>query len=179
MSAKTKNEFSGTVRKAYPEDLDRLITLGKRSFYEAFYDVTAPDDMETYIETNFQKKEIETQLRDKRSLTLIAEIDSDPAGYGYFFPSATPVCVEDKAAIQLVRLYLRRRYYGCGVGDALMSAGLKETRSYGYHSVWLSSWELNDRANAFYKKWGFDIIGRQQFTVGSDIQNDYILSRKI
>lgn len=116
---------------------------------------------------------------DDRSLIFIADIDSDPAGYVYSYPAITPQCVSDKTAIKLERLYLRRRYYGRAVGDALMQITIEESRSRGYQSVWLSTWELNDRANAFYKKWDFQAVGNQSFTVGSDIQNDFILSRNI
>ena len=160
-------------------EVDLLIELGKRCFYEAFNDVTTPADMEAYIASTFQKSEIENQLLDDRSLIFIADIDSDPAGYVYSYPAITPQCVSDKAAIQLVRLYLRKRYYGRAVGDALMQTSVEESRCRGYQSVWLSSWELNDRANAFYKKWQFKVVGSQKFTVGSDIQNDFILSRKL
>ena len=179
MSDKANHKFNGTVRKALPTDAALLATLGKRCFYEAFNEVTAPDDMEAYITSTFQKSEIDNQLVDERSLIYIAETDSDPAGYVYSYPACTPECVKDKAAIQLVKLYLRKRYYGRGVGDALMQTCIEKYRSCGYQTVWLSSWELNDRANAFYKKWEFNAVGRQTFTVGRDIQNDYILSRKI
>ncbi len=160
-------------------EVDLLIELGKRCFYEAFKDVTTPDDMETYLTSTFQKSKIENQLMDERSLIFIADIDSDPAGYVYSYPAITPECVSDKASIKLERLYLRKRYYGRGVGDALMQTSVEESRSRGYQSVWLSSWELNDRANAFYKKWQFTAVGNQKFTVGGDIQNDFILSRKL
>jgi ribosomal protein S18 acetylase RimI-like enzyme len=60
-----------------------------------------------------------------------------------------------------------------------MQATIEESRSRGYLSVWLSSWELNERANAFYEKWQFKVVGNQKFTVGRDIQNDFILSRKL
>jgi ribosomal protein S18 acetylase RimI-like enzyme len=179
MTRKIEKEISVTIRKALPKDVDLLIKLGKRCFYEAFNEVTAPDDMETYLTSTFQKSEIENQLMDDRSLIYLAEIDSDPAGYVYSYPASTPECVKDKAAINLVRLYLGKRYYGRRVGDALMQTSIEKFRSCGYQTVWLSSWELNDRANAFYKKWKFKVVGRQKFIVGSDIQNDYILSRKL
>lgn len=179
MSGKAEKKFNGAIRKALPMDVDLLIELGKRCFYEAFNEVTMPDDMEAYLSSTFQKPEIANQLMDDRSLIYIADIGSDPAGYVYSYPAGTPACVKDKAAIKLVRLYLRRRYYGLGVGDALMQASMEESRSRGYQAVWLSSWELNDRANAFYKKWKFNVVGSQKFTVGGDIQNDFILSRKL
>ena len=167
------------MRKALATDADLLVKLGKRCFYEAFNDVTAPDDMEAYLRATFQKTAIENQLVDDRSLIFIAEVDADPAGYVYSHPASPPECVSDKAAIKLERLYLRKRYYGRAVGDALMQISIEESRSRGYQSIWLSSWELNDRANAFYKKWGFKVVGNQKFTVGSDIQNDFILSREV
>jgi len=174
-----QNKFNGTVRKALPLDVELLIKLGRRCFYEAFNEVTAPHDMAAYLETTFRKSEIENQLRDARSLIYIAEMGSDPTGYVYSQPAKPPECVAGRAAIKLVRLYLRRRYYGRGVGDALMQTSLAESRARGYQTVWLSSWELNDRANAFYKKWQFKVVGRQKFCVGSDIQDDFILSRSL
>jgi ribosomal protein S18 acetylase RimI-like enzyme len=179
MTANAGKEFTGTLRKALPGDVDRLIELGRRCFYEAFSEVTAPHDMAAYLETTFRKSAIENQLGDARSLIYIAEMGSDPAGYVYSHPAKPPECVAGQTAIKLVRLYLRRRYYGCGVGDALMQTSLAESRARGYQTVWLSSWELNDRANAFYKKWQFKVVGSQKFSVGSDIQDDFILSRSL
>ena len=172
-------EFNGTVRKALPADVDLLTMLGRRCFFEAFNDVTAPHDMASYLNSTFQTSNIERQLNDSQAIIFIAEIESESAGYIYSHPAIAPECVEDKPAIKLERIYLRKRYYGSGVGDALMQASLDASRRRRYRTIWLSSWELNDRANAFYKKWGFKVVGSQKFTVGSDIQNDYILSRNI
>jgi ribosomal protein S18 acetylase RimI-like enzyme len=172
-------KFKGTVRKAFFSDADLLIELGKRCFHEAFNEMTAPHDMAAYLNSTFQTSNIEKQLNDDRSLIFIAENDSDPAGYVYSHPAVTPQCVDDKTAVKLERIYLRKRYYGLAVGDALMQTTIKEARSRGYRSVWLSSWELNDRANAFYKKWKFEVVGHQEFIVGSDVQNDFILSREL
>jgi len=179
MSGKTEKEFTVTVRKALPKDVELLIKLGQRCFYEAFSDVTAPEDMAAYLTATFQESDIENQVTDDRSLFYIAEIGSNPVGYIYSHPAAAPECVKNEAAVKLERLYLRKQYYGCGVADTLMQTTLCESRFRGYQAIWLSSWELNDRANAFYKKWKFKVVGRQKFTVGSDIQNDFILSRKL
>ncbi len=179
MFSKVQKAFNGTVRKALPPDTELLVELGKRAFYEAFHEVTAPDDMAAYLTATFQTTEIEAQLKDDRSLILIAEMDSEPTGYAYSHPALTPECIVDKSAIKLERIYLLKQYYGHAVGDALMQTTLEEARCRGYQTIWLSSWELNDRANTFYKKWKFEIVGTQKFTVGSDVQNDFILSRRL
>ena len=172
-------KFKGTIRKAFSADADLLIELGRRCFYEAFNDMTAPHDMAAYLDSTFERSKIEKQLNDDQSLIFIAAFDSDPAGYIYSHPADVPECVQDKTALKLERIYLRKRFYGLAVGDALMHTTIEVARSLGYRSVWLSSWELNDRANAFYKKWNFKVVGNQKFTVGSDIQNDHILSRQL
>jgi ribosomal protein S18 acetylase RimI-like enzyme len=172
-------KITGTIRKALPADLNLLIDLGKSCFYEAFKEKTAPQDMAAYLNATFRKSNIEKQLNDDRSLIFIAEIDSESAGYVYSHPAASPQGLDDKAALKLERIYLRKRYYGHAIGDALMGTTIEEARSRGYRSVWLSSWELNHRANAFYKKWKFEVVGHQKFVVGSDIQNDFIFDREI
>jgi ribosomal protein S18 acetylase RimI-like enzyme len=166
------------VRQATALDAGLLTELGKRSFYEAFSDQTTPQDMQAHLNTAFNKKEIETQLTDAHSLFIIVEMQSEPAGYAFLYPTIPPNCIKDTTTIQLVRFYLLKKYYGRGVGNALMRTCIKESRAGGHQSIWLSSWELNQRANSFYKKWQFKIVGRQKFTVGSDIQNDFIFMRR-
>ena len=167
------------VRKAGPSDAELIVELGKLSFYEAFSEKTAPEDMEMYLRSTFSFNETATQLNDINSLLFISEKESTPVGYAYLYPKRPPECIKDPNAIQLIRFYLLKKYYGSGMGNVLMQHCLNEAHAEGYRSVWLSSWELNDRANAFYKKWQFEIVGRQKFKVGSDIQNDYIFVRRI
>jgi len=179
MSRKIEKKFQGRVRQATASDAALLAELGRQAFDEAFADVTAPNDMAAYLNSNFNKARIEEQIKDARALYYLAEMGFFPAGYVYSYPTTPPDCIRAGNAIQLVRLYLRKQYYGKAVGDALMQTTLDQSRSRGYQSIWLSSWELNHRANAFYKKWQFEIVGSQKFIVGSDVQDDFILSREI
>jgi len=45
--------------------------------------------------------------------------------------------------------------------------------------VWLGVWEQNNRALAFYQKFGFKKTGDHIFCVGDDPQRDVILSRAV
>jgi len=168
-----------SIRTAGPVDAELLIELGRTSFYEAFAEETAPEDMADHLRTAFKIEDITEQLDNDKSLFIILEIGSLAAGYAYLQPENPPDCVKTPNPIQLVRLYLRKDYYGRNVGNSLMHACLETARSRGFKAVWLSSWELNHRANAFYKKWEFEIVGRAKFKVGSDIQNDFIFARRI
>ncbi len=177
MNFEPANDYK--VRTAGPSDAGLLVELGKLSFYEAFSEETAPEDMADHLQTAFQVEDIKAQLNTDQSIFIILEIDASAAGYAYLQPETPPDCVKDPDTIQLVRFYLRRKYYGRDVGNTLMKACLEEALSRGYRSVWLSSWELNHRANSFYKKWAFQIAGGAKFKVGGDIQNDFIFARRI
>ena len=167
------------IRTAARQDAELLVKLSKQTFYEAFAGQTAPDDMAAYLQSTFAIDKVKAELDDKDSLYLIAELEADPMGYAYLSKPQPPGCIEDPDAIQLTRLYLRKKGYGLGVGNSLMQACLNESIARGYRTVWLSSWELNGRANAFYKRWHFKVAGYQKFVVGSDVQDDYIFIRDL
>ncbi len=167
------------IRKANRQDAELIVELGRRAFHEAFAEQTAPEDMAAYLETTFSIDEIKAQLSNEDSLYLIIYLQTDPVGYAYLYPTPAPESIKDPRAIQLIRFYLLKKCYGIGAGNALMQTCLDESCARNYRSVWLSSWELNGRANAFYKKWHFKVVGRQKFVVGSDVQNDHIFSLQL
>jgi len=170
---------AAVIREAHRQDAEMLVELGKCAFNEAFAEQTAPEDLTVYLHATFSIDEITAQLNDKNSLYLIIELQAEPVGYAYLHPTRPPGCIKGPGAIQLIRFYLLRKCYGLGMGNTLMQTCLDKAHARGYRSMWLSSWELNGRANAFYKKWHFKDVGRQDFVVGSDVQNDFIFMRGI
>jgi ribosomal protein S18 acetylase RimI-like enzyme len=43
--------------------------------------------------------------------------------------------------------------------------------------VWLDVWERNTRAISFYERWGFVVVGEQDFVLGDDVQRDLLMAR--
>jgi ribosomal protein S18 acetylase RimI-like enzyme len=56
-----------------------------------------------------------------------------------------------------------------------MSAVHEAAREFGGRHIWLSVWERNPRAIAFYTKVGFVDVGSTDFYVGPDRQTDRVL----
>jgi ribosomal protein S18 acetylase RimI-like enzyme len=61
----------------------------------------------------------------------------------------------------------------------LMRKCIDEARQAGYQTIWLGVWEHNTRAQAFYRKWNFQITGQHIFKLGSDLQNDFLMERPL
>jgi ribosomal protein S18 acetylase RimI-like enzyme len=53
------------------------------------------------------------------------------------------------------------------------------TKSDGAAALWLSVWENNERAQRFYKRYGFEHVGEHKFMVGNTADRDFIWRLKL
>jgi ribosomal protein S18 acetylase RimI-like enzyme len=77
---------------------------------------------------------------------------------------------------EVQRIYADRAWHGRGVGSALLTACVEQSRAWGCDVLWLGVWEQNPRGIAFYEKWGFRRVGEQRFLVGTDSQRDHVMA---
>lgn len=135
--------------------------------------------MQLYLSTWFTVEQVTNELHDSQSLFLIAEVAGAPAGYAKLQEGAPPECISDPQAIELSRLYVEPQHLGSGVGPALMQGCLAEARQRGHRTVYLGVWEHNHRAQAFYRKWGFEKVGEHIFMMGNEAQTDWWMERTL
>lgn len=169
------------IRKANLSDAEMLADIGWQSFDEAFSDhpKNHPDDMKIYMDEAFSPATIETDLRDEKTIYLIAELDGEAAGYAKIKFDAREDCVSGEKTLELCRLYALDKYIGKGIGKALMLELFEIAEETKRDTIWLGVWEYNFRAQKFYEKFGFEKCGEHVFQLGSDAQTDWVLERKI
>lgn len=165
------------VRVATLGDAALLSELGARTFRDAFAAGNTEEDMTAYLASAFSVEIQERELSDPGSVFLVAYVDDAAVGYARLRMGAAPACIEGARPVEIVRFYSTSEWLGAGVGPALMEACLSEAVSLGCDVVWLDVWELNPRAIAFYTKWGFSAVGRAQFVLGDDVQEDLLMVR--
>jgi len=168
-----------TIRRARGEDAGLLTELGARTFIETFAPDNTAEDMADYIAASFNLEQQEAELADPDSIFLIAEVERVAAGYAKLHPGEPETGVSGAQPIELVRLYVSREWLGRGVGAALMRSCLEEAKQAGHRTIWLGVWERNGRAQAFYRKWDFRVVGEHVFQLGSDPQRDLLMERAI
>ena len=167
------------IRLADSGDAALLAELGARTFCDTFAADNKPEDMAAYLAESFGPEIQSAELATPETIFLIAEIDGVAAGYAHLQVVSTPTCVAGPRPIELARLYASRGWLGRGVGAALMGGCLDQARQAGYQTIWLGVWEKNLRAQAFYRKWEFKVVGNHEFQLGSDLQNDFIMERPL
>jgi len=54
-----------------------------------------------------------------------------------------------------------------------------QARALGARQLWLGVWEHNLRAIAFYRRVGFAQCSSHPFLLGSDLQTDWVMNRRL
>jgi ribosomal protein S18 acetylase RimI-like enzyme len=177
-SASNVTESQFRVRYAGLSENALLAELGARTFADTFAAENTPEDMKAYLANAFSPEKQAQELADPASTFLIMESRGAPVGYAQLKQGGAPQ-IADERAVEIVRIYADREWLGKGVGGQLMQACLREAEWRNCDVIWLGVWERNTRAIRFYQKWGFERVGTQFFRLGTDLQTDWVMVRKV
>jgi len=165
------------LRRASTEDAAWLAALGARLFAQAYDGLMDPADIAAYLSDTYAVDKQEAELRARDSAVWIAESsDAEPVGFALLRRRALPLPGERREGIELARIYVDREWQGHRLGARLLAICVSEARAWGGELLWLSVWQRNDRAIAFYRHLGLRIVGEQDFVCGSDRQRDYLMA---
>jgi len=168
-----------TVRPATLADATLLRELGMSTFHETFAPYNTAEDMALYLAQNFSPEQVVHDIEEPGSIFLLVYDGPIPAGYTKIRSSGIPEGLIASNPLEIERIYVARPYLGKPVGKVLMEACLHRAAQHDHDVIWLGVWEENPRAIAFYKKWGFETFGAHPFLLGTDLQNDLLMQRKI
>jgi GNAT superfamily N-acetyltransferase len=167
------------IRRAAREDALAVAELATRTFVDAFGPDNRPADVRTHLARHCSPSALQRELADPAWTTLVAESDRGLEGYAQLRDAVPPVPAGAAPAVQLYRFYLERVRWGTGLAQRLMAAVLEDGRARGARCLWLTTWDRNGRALAFYLRSGFEVVGTTTFIVGEDPQRDLVLSRSL
>jgi ribosomal protein S18 acetylase RimI-like enzyme len=165
------------IRPGRGEDAPALAVFAERSFRDAFAAQNRTEDLEQYLTRAYGERQQAAELSDPAVTTLVAETEGALAGFAQLRVGVVPACVTGSAPLELWRFYVDRSWHGRGLAQALMSAAVHAARARGADTLWLGVWELNPRAQAFYRKCGFVDVGHQRFQLGNAAQTDLVMAR--
>jgi ribosomal protein S18 acetylase RimI-like enzyme len=168
-----------SIRRAEPRDAAALAALGARTFADTFGADNTPDDLAAYLAGTYGAARQLEELANPNIITLLVEHQSALVAFAQVRRGPAPRCVTLPSPVEVWRFYVDRAWHGRGIAHALMNAALEAARELGGGAAWLSVWERNPRAIAFYTKCGFSDVGSKLFVVGSDHQTDRVMAREI
>jgi len=171
------------IRHATLADAPSLATFAAEVF-PLGCPATAPADLAAYIDAELTPERFAAHLADPNIVVLLAEASPAPGtslrrlvAYMMVARRSLHPAIDAPAPAELRKLYLHPAAHGTGLSSALVHCALSILNAEGPRPIWLSAFSENSRAIAFYKKWGFEIVGEQMFIVGTDHQKDVLMLR--
>lgn len=173
-----------TVRPATSADLPALTDLAARTFPLACPPNMPESSMNAFIAAHLSTARFEEYLTGVASQVLVVDDGDGLAGYTLTF-SREPYdehlasLVRHRPTVELSKCYADPRAHGTGVSARLMDAVVEAARAEGAASVWLGVNGRNLRAQRFYAKHGFEVVGERRFVVGGHTEDDLVLERQL
>jgi ribosomal protein S18 acetylase RimI-like enzyme len=125
-----------------------------------------------YLQKNYGAEIQRTEIADPEVRYRLALRDGAIVGYCMMGVLSMPV--DEAGGLELHRLYVDESVKGAGVAAALMDDAIAWARGRGASALYLSVWEHNERAQRFYRRFGFADHGEWDFMVGETADRDLI-----
>jgi ribosomal protein S18 acetylase RimI-like enzyme len=165
------------IRIASEDDAATLSQVASATFPLACPPGTDEGDIATFIATDLTAERFARHLADPMRTILLATDDDEPTAYSMLLlgePDDEDVqaCLTARPSVELNKFYVVPKAHGNGLASRLMDASIEVARANGASGVWLGVSSGNPRANRFYEKHGFRVVGIKSFSMGEHTFDD-------
>lgn len=163
------------IKKIGLEQLVPLQEIGRKTFYDTFFESDSEESMKAYLATSFSTQKLTAELENPHSEFYLATQNEVVIGYlkVNFGPAQTEL--QDGNSLEIERIYVLQDYHGKKVGQLLFEKAIAIAKDNSCSFVWLGVWEENHRALQFYSKNGFVAFDKHIFVFGDEAQTDIMM----
>ncbi|MBK8323536.1 MAG: GNAT family N-acetyltransferase [Betaproteobacteria bacterium] len=167
------------LRLAIPVDAVTLAALSVQVFLDTYATEGVRQDLaieafETYSVAAFAER-----LAEPGRIFILAEAGSGLLGYAEVLLASLPAPAGGVTGAELVRLYVQPAAQRHGIGRALLSRMEQAVAGAGLAAVWLTAWEGNIDARAFYSRLGYADVGATTYTFQGNDYPNRVLARRL
>jgi ribosomal protein S18 acetylase RimI-like enzyme len=179
------DEVPAEVRAAIARDARILAEVAAQTFPLACPSGTTAENIDSFIAANLSEARFEEYLRDPARTILVAVEGATTTGYsmlnfGEPEDVGVRIAVRLRPTVELGKFFIISASQGKGTAGRLMAASLEVAANRGNRSIWLGVGRQNARANRFYEKQGFVVVGTKAFRVGNRVfEHDIVRERPL
>jgi len=160
------------ILRATEKDYKPIVRIGRISVREAHGESCSAEDMNEYLDNNYNDNAIKEELKNTKNIYHIITSDETAAGFSKIVLDAEHPGVPQKNVTKLDRIYLLKDFYNLKLGLKLLNFNIDLAKANNQSGIWLFTWVGNKRAVNFYLKTGFSIIGNHNFKVTETHYNE-------
>ncbi len=167
------------ILPANPTHAALLSQLSSKTFYDTYAHANTKEDMDQYISEHFTEEEIRQEINDKHIFLFIAFSEGKAMGYVKLGTATSPEQLGGKSAMEIERVYVEKEFQSKNIGAALLKHSIAFAKEKKVKVLWLGVWKNNSRAIKFYEREGFKKFGTKPFTLGRDLQEDFMMKMEL
>ncbi len=174
-----------TYRLAEQKDARAVSELARELFPDACPHFIPADAIEKFNDDKLNETVFAGFLDQSERMIINLAQGEDGRLLGYSLLDTQPDSAElldtvDQNSAYLSKFYVHPDARGTGVARELMDRVVNDAKDAGFASIFLGTNIYNDRANAFYAKSGFEIVGERIFPFIPGIDcTDYVRARAL
>ena len=161
--------------KATAADVDTLVELSWRTFYEAFNHLNTPENMAAYMNKAFTEEKLLAEINNDQTDFFLVRRENAIIGYMKLNRNGAQSEFHESDSMEIERIYIDGKHQGNGIGTQLLSKAKEIACQHGCKYLWLGVWENNPGAIRFYERNGFRVFSSHLFEMGDDMQTDKLM----
>jgi len=164
-------------RIAEPTDALCVGVLATQVFLDTYATIGLRPELAREALAKYSPAVFEARISDPSNHVVLAERAGHLVAFSECSASARPPLPSLSGAVELVRLYVQRPSQRGGIGTALLAKAEAYARSFGSPLLWLTAWNGNASAQAFYVAQGYTDVGSTSYAFEGQAYENRIYSK--
>jgi GNAT superfamily N-acetyltransferase len=172
------------IRKPLRSEIPKLAELGSRLFRQTFDGLYSDVDLRAFLDKVHSPAGVAYDW-DHGCEFWVADAAGEGTaagtwvGYCKAGPVKVPIEVGDRRVLELRQMYVDRQFQRRGIGAELMKRFFELCHERSIELAYVSCYTENERALAFYARYGFEVIDTYDFEIGEHRDQDHILCKRL
>jgi ribosomal protein S18 acetylase RimI-like enzyme len=170
--------YSVSLRLGERDDAVTLAALSVQVFLDTYATEGVRGDLAREALREYSEAAFVSRLSEPGRKFVLAEAQAALVGFAELNCVLGEAPAPGLAGWELARLYVQPQAQGGGVGTALLRRAEQLAAEDGSRDLWLSVWERNERALAFYRRLGYADVGETTYAFeGREYGNRVVAKR--
>lgn len=166
-------------RPAGAEDAITISALSVEVFLSTYATEGVRPDLAAEVFSIYAADRFAARLAEASRWFLLAEHDSGLLGFAEVLLDAQTSPVEGVSGAELVRLYVQPQAQGLGIGKHLLQGAERAATERRLPQLWLTAWDGNHRAHAFYEALGYNDVGATTYAIQGQVYGNRVFAKSL
>lgn len=167
------------IRRATPNDVDALISIGRRSYADHYSDIWTEPGLKRYLDTQFEPRRVANELQGDASIWFLLGQARTALGFAKLNADRPVPCDQSLRGLELEKVYVLDSATRRGLGRLALDETLRTAGRIGARRIWLDVLKSNTAARRLYEREGYRVIGDAEFATDRDEIGFWVMARDL